>query len=129
SLWVLFGRAAKGTGPALVPARASRENGAVAAGSCNGETGSMPTIDEALAEAVRRHQAGDLRRAEEVYRQVLQADPANADAWHLLGVAAHHAGRNEEAIQNIGRAIALDARQAVFHSNLGLAHPALGRPA
>ena len=44
----------------------------------------MATIED-LAAAVRYHQAGDLRRAEEIYRQVLQADPANADARHLLG--------------------------------------------
>jgi len=89
----------------------------------------MTTSSEALALAVRHHQAGNLRQAEDLYRQVLQTDPRNADAWHLLGVAEHHAGRNEAALQTIGKAITLDGRQAVFHSNLGMVYRALGRPA
>jgi predicted O-linked N-acetylglucosamine transferase (SPINDLY family) len=89
----------------------------------------MTTSSEALALAVRHHQAGNLRQAEDLYRQVLQTDPLNADAWHLLGVAEHHTGRNEAALQTIGKAIALDGRQAVFHSNLGMVYRALGRPA
>ena len=45
----------------------------------------MPSIPEALARAVACHRAGQLPQAEQIYRQVLQADPRNADAWHLLG--------------------------------------------
>lgn len=82
----------------------------------------MATIDEALA----LHQRGDLVRAEAVYREFLQAEPSNADAWHLLGVALHQAGRHLEAIEHIGRAISLSDRQAPYHGNLGLAHASLG---
>ena len=89
----------------------------------------MMETAEALALAVGCHQAGDLRRAEAIYRLVLQADPNDADAWHLLGVAAHHAGRSAEAVGHIGRAVALDGARAVFHGNLGLAYAGLGRPA
>jgi protein O-GlcNAc transferase len=89
----------------------------------------MLNTDAALAEAVRHHQAGDLRRAEEIYRQILEVDPGNTDAWHLLGVAEHHAGRHQAALEHIRRAIALDAGQAIFHSNLGLVHAALNQPA
>ncbi len=87
----------------------------------------MSNLDEALADAVRHHQAGNLPQAEQLYRHVLQADPNNADAWHLLGVAAHHAGRHGQAVEHIRRALALDSAQAIFHSNLGLALAALGR--
>jgi predicted O-linked N-acetylglucosamine transferase (SPINDLY family) len=84
-------------------------------------------IDQALAMALQHHQAGNLRQAEDTYRQILQADPHNADAWHLLGLAAHQTGRNEEAVDLIRRAIVLDQVQAIFHSNLGLAYAALGK--
>ena len=44
----------------------------------------MATIAEALAVALHYHQAGNLEYAEQVYRQILQADPDNTVALHLL---------------------------------------------
>jgi glycosyltransferase involved in cell wall biosynthesis len=83
---------------------------------------------EQLALALKQHQAGNVRQAEEMYRKILAADPGNADAWHLLGMAAHQAGRHPEAVEAIRQAIALDRNQAAFHNNLGLVYRALGRP-
>ena len=51
----------------------------------------MATIPEALAIAIQHHQAGRLPAAEQIYRQILAADPKQPDAWHLLGVLAHQA--------------------------------------
>ncbi len=42
-----------------------------------------------LREAVRLHQAGDLGRAEALYREAIAAAPDDADALHLLGVLSH----------------------------------------
>ncbi len=42
----------------------------------------------ALRAAIQHHQAGRLGQAEALYRQVLQAQPQNPDALHLLGVIA-----------------------------------------
>jgi hypothetical protein len=47
----------------------------------------MATISGALAIAIRHHQAGRLQAAEQIYRQILQAEPNQADAIHLLGIA------------------------------------------
>ncbi|RMF90868.1 MAG: tetratricopeptide repeat protein [Nitrospinota bacterium] len=51
-----------------------------------------------LARAIRHHRAGHLHQAETLYRQVLDQDPHQADALHLLGVLASQAGRYEMAI-------------------------------
>jgi predicted O-linked N-acetylglucosamine transferase (SPINDLY family) len=87
----------------------------------------MATISEALAIAIQHHQAGRLQAAEQIYRQILQAEPDHADALHLLGVIAHQVGKHEVAIECIGRAVGLNGNVAIFHNNLGEAYRALQR--
>ena len=58
----------------------------------------MTTISEALAIAVEHHQAGRLHDAQRIYRQIPAIEPNHAQAWHLLGVIAHQAGRHEIAL-------------------------------
>jgi len=87
----------------------------------------MYTISESLTVALGHHQAGELERAEQIYREVLRSDPHQADALHLLGVLACQAGRYEAAVEEIRRAIALNPQAAAFHCNLGAAYKALGR--
>ena len=82
-----------------------------------------------LRDALAHHQAGRLREAEALYREVLAAEPRNAEALHLLGVALHQLGRHEEAIARIEEAIGVDAARPEFHSNLGEVHRMCGRPA
>jgi predicted TPR repeat methyltransferase len=48
----------------------------------------VSAISEALRVALQQHQAGNTSEAEQIYRQILQADPQHANAWHLLGVIA-----------------------------------------
>ena len=84
-------------------------------------------LDGLCANALRLHQQGQLAEAERGYRQVLDLDPHHADSLHLLGVLAHQVGRNDVAVELIGKAIARDKRPAAFHTNLGTALQALGR--
>ena len=63
------------------------------------------SISKAIETALEHHQAGHLRQAEAIYRQILQAEPNHPDALHLLGVIAHQAGRNEIAVELINKAI------------------------
>ena len=79
------------------------------------------------ANALRYHQQGQLAEAERRYRQVLDLDPHHADSLHLLGVLAHQVGRDDVAVELIGKAIARDRRPAAFHTNLGTALQALGQ--
>ena len=61
------------------------------------------TLDQTLQQALEHHQNGRLNQAEQLYRQVLQVDPRQADALHLLGVLAQQAGKIDVAVQLISR--------------------------
>jgi len=60
-----------------------------------------------------------LQQAEQLYQQVLQDQPQNANAYHLLGIIAYQVGRHNVAIDLINQAIGIDNRQPVFFGNLG----------
>ena len=75
------------------------------------------TVEQAMQIALGHHQAG--RLAEAIYRQVLAQVLNHADALHLLGVLACHAGHLAAAIDLIGRAIAIAPDVAEYHHNLG----------
>ena len=85
----------------------------------------MSTVPEALAIAIRHHQGGRLKAAEQLYRQILAIEPRHAQALHLLGVIASQLGRHETAVEYIGRAIGLKGDAADFHSNQAVAYRAL----
>ncbi|CAO3409549.1 tetratricopeptide repeat protein [Azospirillum largimobile] len=80
-----------------------------------------------LAQAVAHHQAGRLAEAERGYRQVLSADPWNADALHLLGVLSLQSGRADEAVGLIGKALQRSKSVPDYWDNLGSALIACGR--
>lgn len=65
----------------------------------------MAPSAETLAQARQFHQAGYLSRAEQLYRQVLEAEPAHAEAWLLLGNAVAGQGRLDEASAHYRRAL------------------------
>jgi len=85
------------------------------------------SADELFAVAVKQHQAGALRDAEQNYRRALALDSRHVDSLHYLGVLAHQAGRSDAAIELIGRAISLNDRIPECHYNIGVAFGALGR--
>jgi protein O-GlcNAc transferase len=85
-----------------------------------------PDVQSLLAQALQRHQGGQIAEAERLYLQILQADPGQADAWHLLGVLALQRGQNSEALERINKAIAGNNRIAAFHNSQGNALQRLG---
>ncbi|MBI3775686.1 MAG: tetratricopeptide repeat protein [Gammaproteobacteria bacterium] len=72
-----------------------------------------------LQTALHLQQSGNLGAAEKMYHVVLQANPACADAWHLLGLIALQRGEYELAIEFINSALHLNPQHAVYHFNLG----------
>jgi len=89
--------------------------------------GTSPRIHELFAAATRYHQGGRLADAQQLYGQILQAEPRHADALHLLGVIALQTGRHDTAATLIGKAIAENPQVPAFHNNLGNALKAQGR--
>jgi protein O-GlcNAc transferase len=77
----------------------------------------MTDINRALA----LHQSGRLKEAEALYRQILQANPEQPDALHLLGVLAFQNGRSDAALPLIQQALTLRPCWAEAYNNLGLA--------
>jgi predicted O-linked N-acetylglucosamine transferase (SPINDLY family) len=81
----------------------------------------MPTVGEIMSLGWRSHQAGDLHHAEQLYRQVIAADPDLVDAWYLCGVVCQVTGRLEEAIAHYRQALHIRPRFAEVQNNLGVA--------
>jgi Flp pilus assembly protein TadD len=88
----------------------------------------MANAAELLLLAKQRHQAGDLAGADQLYRQVLSAEPARAEALALLALACHQHGDLTEAEAWYRRALAVRPADADAHFRLGLVLMGLSRP-
>ena len=76
---------------------------------------------KALEEALQHHQAGHLEEAGAIYRQILDADPEQAEALHWLGVIELQQGRPQAAVELIAQALKIKPAYAGACNNLGLA--------
>lgn len=83
-------------------------------------------MNNELKKAVDFHRSGNLEKAEEIYINVLQIEPENADALNLLGYIACQRGQHKKSIQLIKRAIHLDSMAPSYYNNLGLAYKESG---
>ena len=77
------------------------------------------TPAEALEHGWKLQQAGDLAGAERVYRQVLQVEPQNANAWCYFGMACHDQQRYDEAVAAYQNAVRLQPNFPIAFNNLG----------
>jgi tetratricopeptide (TPR) repeat protein len=77
------------------------------------------SLQQAIDLGVQHHNAGDLTKAEGIYNQILQSNPDQPIALHLLGVVAHQVGKNDTAVDLITKAIAIKPDYATAHNNLG----------
>ncbi|PPR64026.1 MAG: hypothetical protein CFH10_00348 [Alphaproteobacteria bacterium MarineAlpha4_Bin2] len=77
--------------------------------------------------AVRLQMTGRLEDATSIYQKIVQSDPQNADAWHMLGIIAHQAGQIEVAEKLVSKAISLKDDQANFFITFGHTLKDLGR--
>jgi len=86
-----------------------------------------PGVREMFAAALQNQRAGRLGEAERLCRRVLAADSRHADSLLLLGAIACQVGHHVLAVDMIGKAIAINAKVAAYHGNLGVALQKLGR--
>ena len=78
--------------------------------------------------AVELQQNGALNEAEQLYRQILETAPDNADVLNLLGLIAQTKGLHNEAVGYFYRAAASAPRHFPIFFNLGISLSAVGRP-
>ncbi|ARJ65061.1 hypothetical protein WV31_04990 [Magnetospirillum sp. ME-1] len=82
---------------------------------------------EALALGQKMHHQGDLGGAEWIYTRIVQCEPDNADAHHLLGVIALQVEKWDIAAEKIETALSLRGDDASFLSHHGAALNGLKR--
>jgi len=83
--------------------------------------------DDTFRRGCEFHRLGKMEDAEKCYRDVLRYQPEHAEAWHHLGLIAHHMGRNDLAVQWLNKAAELSPKDPYVRNNLGEAYRALGR--
>jgi predicted O-linked N-acetylglucosamine transferase (SPINDLY family) len=84
-------------------------------------------VQQLLELGRQAHQSGRFHEAEVMYRQILAADPQQADAWHLLGLIAQEAGQPAAALEHIDRALALQPRSAPYWNGRGIVCESIGK--
>jgi protein O-GlcNAc transferase len=84
---------------------------------------SSKTIQSALAE----HQAGNLTKAEDLYRKVLTVQPENFYALHYLGVLYTQLGQYDPAINHLEKALQVNPSDADTYYNLAIAFQGKGQ--
>lgn len=77
-----------------------------------------PTADP-FFEGWQLHQAGDLHRAEEIYRRILRTDPRNGRVWFVLGNLCEADRRLDEAAACMRQALELTPREPMGYFHLG----------
>jgi len=77
------------------------------------------TVRQSLAFALKYFSEGQQGQAEHICRQILQADPNQPQALHMLGVIAHQVGELGSAFDLVQKAITYKPDYADAHNNLG----------
>jgi tetratricopeptide (TPR) repeat protein len=80
-----------------------------------------------LTLARQYQQTGRLPAAEQLYRQIVLAEPTHAEAWYLLGIVTVQLGNHQEGAACLERALALHPDWPEAHNELGGALRTLGQ--
>ena len=91
-----------------------------------GQTGVL-TPEQGVQLASQYQSAGRRAEAEQLLRQVLQAQPQHAHALHLMGVVAWQGGNQRGALDFIEQALRVAPGEALFHCNLAEMYRQLGK--
>ncbi len=77
------------------------------------------TLNYTVADALACHRAGRLEEAERIYGSVLEREPENPDAWHLMGRLALQQGDGRSAAARVLQALRYRPSTPAFHTSLG----------
>jgi tetratricopeptide (TPR) repeat protein len=82
-------------------------------------------LDAHIQIAMTHHRQGQLAQALAMYNELLEMDPHNAQANHLVGLIALQRKAYLQAIEKIEFAITQQPNEATYHLNLGVAFKAI----
>ena len=86
----------------------------------------MPNHQLLLQEGWKQHQAGDLDQAEQLYQQVIDSHPRDADAWVFFGILQFDRRQFESSVESYRKALKIRDRYPIAWNNLGNALRMLG---
>ena len=84
-------------------------------------------VNELLKQAFMLHKQGKMSQAKLTYEQILQRQPNNFDALHLLGVIAGQNKNHSLAVEFLIKAVEINPNSFAAHLNLGLSLKAINR--
>lgn len=87
----------------------------------------MTSILDPLTEGKKCRSAGQLDRAEQFFRQALQAQPSNFEILHLLANTCQDQGKLPESVQYFREAIRVAPQRVEGHNGLGISLTMMGR--
>jgi protein O-GlcNAc transferase len=85
------------------------------------------TIKADLERAVAFHKSGKLKQAFQLYQKVLDQEPNEADALHLIGVVVNQLGNPSKAFNYISKAVTINKTDPIYYNSLGGILKALGK--
>lgn len=91
------------------------------------ELGPRMSVAKALETGAEYHNAGSLREAANVYRQVLEVFPEHPYALHLLGLVFYQDGNPYEGYAYIYKAVQGNSSEDSFANSLGLCLKSMGK--
>ena len=74
-----------------------------------------------LEKAAALHQQGQFGQAEAIYQKILNIEPKNVLALHLMGLVALQTGHHKNAVDKISQAIEINPNVASYYSIQGVA--------
>lgn len=75
--------------------------------------------EDRFKRALEHYQAGQIREAEKICKDIYCTDPEYSPALHLLGMVAYQRGRYDVAVNLMGAAIQIQSDVAFYHRDMG----------
>lgn len=69
--------------------------------------------------ALELHQAGNYEEAKNIYQQLLETNPEDADLLHVYGILLAQIGDFQNAVQYLENALKLEPNSSTFHNSMG----------